>query len=165
MDSGVYTKPEVDQTVLVQAALDAAARHGLVGAVVCGVCEEESGNRDGYSGGVETWNPWAMKFEQAFMLRYIHPAIPTAPTTREISEAISYGLMQIMGETAIEFGFTDRFLNALCDPNVGVEFGCRKLRRCFDNAKGDLRAALLDYNGGSDSAYPTRVANRIAKYQ
>lgn len=160
-----YVKPEVDQAVLVQAALDAAARNGLVGAVVCGVCEEESGNRDGYMGGVETWNPWAVRFEPGFESRYVKPKNAGAPTTEEITEAQSYGLMQIMGETAREFGFNDRFLTALCEPSVGLEYGCRKLRRCFDNANGDLRAALLAYNGGSDQQYPARVATRIAKYQ
>jgi len=155
---------QVNQFALVEMALEAAARHGLDGPVVCAVCEEESGRRDG-GGGRETWNPWAMRFEPAFESRYVKPAIPTMPTTEEMAEAVSFGLMQIMGETAREFGFKGRYLTELCDPATGLEYGCRKLRRCFDNAAGDVGAALLHWNGGSDPAYPSRVVARVGEYQ
>lgn len=154
----------IDQSVLVSMAINAAARHGLVATVVCAVCEEESGRRDG-SGGRETWNPWAVRFEAGFEAKYIKPAIPSMPTTEELTKAVSFGLMQIMGETAREFGFKGRFLSELCDPETGLEYGCRKLRRCFDVSNGDVSAALLHWNGGGDQQYPVRVTNRMGKYQ
>jgi soluble lytic murein transglycosylase-like protein len=122
-------------------------------AVVAAVCEQES-----------DWNPYAIRFEPAFEARYIKPAIPSAPTTLEMSKAISFGLMQIMGEVAIEYGWQGKFLTELCDPETGVEFGCRKLRKCFDLHPNDLTAALLAYNGGGNSYYAPQVQGRMSKY-
>ena len=59
---------------------------------MCGL-EQESG-----------WNTFAVRFEPAFEARYIKPALPSAPTTLELTKAMSFGLMQMMGEVAIEFG-------------------------------------------------------------
>ena len=53
-----------------------ATKYGLDPLIVCAVIEQESG-----------WNPWAIRFEPAFVQRYIKPAQPTAPTTRELTEA------------------------------------------------------------------------------
>ena len=55
-----------------------ATKYGLDPLIVCAVIEQESG-----------WNPWAIRFEPAFEQRYIKPALPTAPTTRELTEAMS----------------------------------------------------------------------------
>jgi soluble lytic murein transglycosylase-like protein len=77
---------------------------------------------------------------------------------------MSYGLMQIMGLTAVEFGFAGRFLTELLEPSAALEFGCRKLRHAMDKTSNDVTKALLMYNGGSDAAYPTRVLPRVAKY-
>lgn len=158
-----YKLPLFDLNTLRAKAHIAASRYELPADLVCAVCEEESGNRDNPNG-QETWNPWAIRYEQGFLNRYIHPAIPSAPTTTEIADAFSYGLMQIMGLTARELGFAGRFATALCVPEVGLEFGCRKLSRCMTNAKNDVAAALLAYNGGSDPAYPSRVIARQHKY-
>lgn len=136
-----------------QIAAKHAAKYGLDLALVCAVIEHES-----------SWNPWAVRFEPEFEARYIKPALPLLPTTRELTEAMSFGLMQIMGETAIEFGFTGRFLTELCDPDQGIEYGCKKLQRCFSTHKvTDI--ALLDYNGGGDPNYPQLVAKFLPKYQ
>lgn len=129
-----------------------ALKTSLSPALVCAVCEQES-----------SWNPWAIRFEPAFEARYIHPALPAAPTTRELTKAMSFGLMQIMGETAIEFGWQGNFLTELCDPATGALFGCKKLQRCFANHP-DREAALLAYNGGSNSLYPSQVLARIEHY-
>lgn len=129
-----------------------AAKYGLDALIVCAVIEQES-----------SWNPWAIRFEPAFETRYIHPALPTAPTTLELTKAISFGLMQIMGEVAIEKGFQGRFLTELCDPDTGIDFGCRKLQECF--AKHSTpEAALLAYNGGGNSFYASQVLARVAHY-
>lgn len=131
-----------------------AAKHGLDTVLVCAVCEQES-----------SWNPSAVRFEPAFEARYIHPALPSAPTTLELTKAMSFGLMQIMGETAIEFGWRGTFLTELCDPDLGVDFGCAKLRRCVDLHPNDENAALEAYNGGSAPLYGQQVMARKAKYE
>src|SRR5580765_127213 len=140
------------QDALIQLARDAATQNVLDPATVCAVCEKES-----------TWNPWAVRFEPAFYDRYTKPMHLT--DTEEYTRAISWGLMQIMGETAREFGFVARFVSGLCDPATGLLYGCLKLKRCFDNAGGDTSIALSHYNGGGDASYPGDVMSRIAKYQ
>lgn len=143
-------------TLVARKALAAkyAAKHGLDTVLVCAVCEQES-----------SWDPFAIRFEPAFEARYIHPAIPSMPTTLEMTKAMSFGLMQIMGETAIEFGWKGKFLSELCDPDIGVDFGCAKLRHCLDIHGGDETAALLAYNGGSNSLYASQVLARKATYE
>lgn len=129
-----------------------AMKAGLVPSLVAAVCEQES-----------TWNPWAIRFEPAFEARYIKPALPTAPTTRELTKAISFGLMQIMGEVAIELGWQGSFLSELCDPETGVVFGCKKLQKCFF-AHRDDEPSLLAYNGGGNPLYASQVLARVKNY-
>jgi hypothetical protein len=162
----LYWTPHVfDRMILVAMAASAAERYAIGRPLVCAVCEEESGKRNASSpGGVEDWDPNAIRFEPAFEARYIKPAIPERPTTEELTGAMSFGLMQIMGETAREMGYQGRFLTGLCDPDTGLEFGCRKLKRCLINTNGDPTSALLRWNGGSDGAYPSRVMARMSKY-
>ena len=131
-----------------------ADKYSIDLSLLCAVIDHES-----------SWNPWAIRFEPAFEVKYIKPALPALPSTRELTEAMSFGLMQIIGETAIELGFQGKFLSQLCDPGYGVDFGCRKLRRCLDQAGNNTILALLRYNGGSDRTYPVTVIGLKAKYQ
>lgn len=130
-----------------------AKEYSLDPSLVCAVCEQES-----------NWDTYAVRFEPAFLKRYIHPVHPETPTTEELTSAMSFGLMQVMGEVAQGLGFKGRFLTALCDPDCGLNFGCRKLKECLDRAKGDVRQALLYYNGGGNKAYPDEVMARMEKY-
>jgi hypothetical protein len=111
------------------------------------------------------WNPWAVRFEEGFEKKYIKPAIPAMPTTRELTLAMSFGLMQIIGETAVEAGFQGRFLTELCDPDTGMDFGCRKLRKCLNRNPDSVRDTLLEYNGGKNLGYPDLVLPLMAKYE
>lgn len=130
-----------------------AMAHGLEPSFVAAVCEQES-----------SWDPWAIRFEPAFEAHYIKPALPAAPTTRELTKAMSFGLMQIIGETAIELGWDGNFLTELCDPETGVLYGCKKLQHCMDIHGRDRTTALLAYNGGSNHSYPGEVLARVAHY-
>lgn len=130
-----------------------ALKFGLDPAIVAAVCEQES-----------SWDPFAVRFEPAFEARYIKPALPAAPTTRQLTEAMSFGLMQVMGEVAIEFGWAGKFLTELCDPDIGVEYGCRKLQKCF-SVHGDAETSLLAYNGGSNPNYAREVLARVTHYK
>jgi soluble lytic murein transglycosylase-like protein len=123
-------------------------------ALVCAVADHESGG----------WNPWAIRYEPAFEKKY-DPADPVKLPTEHYSRAFSFGLMQIMGETARELGFAGPYITQLCSPDVGLEYGCRKLKRCVDAHPGDTRAALLAYNGGSNPQYPDLVLQLIKQYQ
>lgn len=132
---------------------EVAAAHGLDPALVCAVVHNES-----------SWEPWATRYEPGFYRRYIEPLTGVGDTEKQ-SRAFSYGLMQIMGQTAREFGFTKKFLVELCDPAQNLEFGCRKLKQCMDRANGNVTQALLLYNGGADKAYPDRVLRYLERYR
>ena len=125
-------------------------------ALVCAVVEHES-----------SWNPWAMRYEPMFFDHYIQPLLNnnTIHTmTEAIGRATSYGLMQTMGQVAREFGFQGKFLCQLCDPEISLDFGCKKLVKCLDSSNGDIEKALLSYNGGGDPNYPNAVMQLMQKY-
>ena len=108
----------IDAKLLVMAQR-AAEAEGLDAALVCAVVEQESG-----------WNPWAMRYEPAFFAKYVAPLYTNnkVGATEAYARGISWGLMQVMGQTAREKGASSLYLSTLCDPAVGLAVGCRILR-------------------------------------
>jgi soluble lytic murein transglycosylase-like protein len=143
-----------------QLAAKWAAKYGLNPYIVAAVCEQES-----------NWNPFAVRWEPAFFQRYIVPQ-GLADATEAHTRAMSFGLMQVMGEVARENGFEGRFLTQLCDPDTALDFGCRKLKKCFVD-HGILLAdntqmadyPLLAYNGGGNPQYAAQVLARVPRYE
>ncbi len=133
-------------------ARKAAAAAGLDAAIVCAICERES-----------SWDPWTIRYEPDFRSRYVAP-LHLTPTI-EVARSVSWGLMQLMGQTARELGYMEQ-LPKLCDPATGLYWGCRKFAECLERAgKNNNEKALLDYNGGANPAYPYDVLTRAAKYK
>jgi soluble lytic murein transglycosylase-like protein len=130
--------------------------HVLDPALVAAIIEQES-----------SWNPWATRYEPMFYSHYIQPLLNNG-TVQNLTEATmrstSFGLMQIMGQVAREHGYQGRFLTELCDPDIGVDYGCRKLKKCLDKAGGEIVKALLMYNGGNNTNYPIQVQERMKTY-
>jgi soluble lytic murein transglycosylase-like protein len=93
-------------------------------------------------------DPWAFRFEPAFFRRYIrdNPQARTPPEYGPLA-ACSYGLMQIMLETACSIGFAMR-PEQLFVPEVNLEYGSTYLRQLLDRYHGDVQKALAAYNGG-----------------
>lgn len=159
------------QEALIAQAKVAAVQHGLLPELVCALIEQES-----------EWNPWLNRYEPDFeaspkygpvVKTYAHEFAATALTkhgyettwqTEIKNRCMSWGLMQILGEDAREDGFTGP-LPSLCDPAQGLEQGCGKLASCFKQAAGSLEAALLHWNGGASSEYPSQVIARIGRYR
>lgn len=145
---------------LVAIARERAAAHGLDGALVCAVCEQES-----------AWNEYATRIELAFIANYLFPLpeYKDGTLTRNPTElyfrATSWGLMQVLGQVAREFGFTGTYLSELCAPYNSLEFGCRKLRQCMDRKHLEVHAALQKYNGGGNAHYADEVLQRVDKYK
>ncbi|HVB35384.1 MAG TPA: lytic transglycosylase domain-containing protein [Patescibacteria group bacterium] len=140
---------------LIELARKQARAAGLEPALVSAVCEQES-----------AWNPWAIRYEPEFYLHYLLPLAVSGKlggATEARARAFSWGLMQVMGETAREHGYGGH-LAALCDPATGVEIGCRVLAAKLAAAQGDVRRALLAWNGGGDPGYPASVLARMRKY-
>ena len=126
-----------------------ALKAGLQPSLVAAVCEQESG-----------WEPGAVRFEPAFLRRYVSPL--NLPLMESLDRSTSWGLMQIMGQTARELGFTD-VLSTLRAPDMVVIYGCKKLQKCFLLHRDD-EPSLLAYNGGGNSLYASQVLARVENY-
>ena len=134
---------------------DTVARaHGVDPALVKAVCHYESAN----------WQTWATRFEPRFFERYIK-TMKGISISEMHARATSWGLMQVMGQVAREYGFAGRFLAELCDPATGIEYGVRKFGRELARNSGDIRKTLLAYNGGGDAGYPARVLAYVDSYR
>lgn len=109
-----------------------------------------------------SWNPHAERYEGGFFQKYIVPlGLKDAQEAKD--RATSFGLCQVLGETARELGFKES-MALLFDPAVNIFLGAKKLRKCLDHEGGKVREGLLRYNGGADKAYPDRVLARQPKY-
>ncbi len=139
-------KPE-----LIKLAVATARLANLDPALVCAIVEQES-----------NWDPWAVRYEPAFDRRYILP-MRLRPTL-EILRSCSWGLMQVMGETARDNGFGDSPVTLL-EPSTGLLIGCHVLSGDMDRAKGVLTDALLRWNGGANPSYADQVLARRANYK
>lgn len=102
-----------------------------------------------------SFNPWAARFEPAFLAAYVSAAVkhwePCSNQTERILRATSFGLMQIMGEDAREFGYEDPFLTTLCEPETGLEYGCRQLAKMKTKYLDEFGwdGVIAAYNEGS----------------
>lgn len=128
--------------------------------VVCMVIQESGGD------------PNATRPEPTFYRRYIErplkqgkplpgfmpKGLSQAEYTRELNNrAISWGLLQVMGQVARELHYRGRYLETLKDPAINLDVGCRFLRRLQSRYGTDERAMLLRWNGGADPNYPDEV--------
>lgn len=146
------------ESTYVQFARDAAARHNLDPALVCAIVEQES-----------AWNPWAVRYEPVFFAKYVAPLfavskIVPATNTEAYARAFSWGLMQVMGQSARERGFSRRFLSELCDPIAGLDAGCELFAHKLVVANGNVRHALALWNGGANADYAAEVLARMPAY-
>ena len=118
---------------LLDLARKAADAEGLDPAVVCAVVEQES-----------AWNTWAMRYEPLFFAKYVAPLYTNnkVGATEAYARGFSWGLMQVMGQTARETGVNSLHLSALCDPAIGLAVGCKILRKKLDAAGGELPQSL-----------------------
>jgi len=134
----------------------AARQHGLPIPLVTAIVQVESGG-----------DPWAARYEPAFFTRYVEKIRVrafggcSADTERSL-RATSFGLMQIMGQVARERGFEGPYLTELCDPEVGLEYGCRHLAwlrgRYF--ATDGWPGVIAAYNAGAPRRDGDRYANQ-----
>lgn len=126
-----------------------AKAHGLDAALVAAVIEVESAG-----------DPFAVRYEPNFKYVRVGDAKPGACSTQtELNiQRTSWGLMQVMGSTARDFGLTG-WITTLVEPELGIEFGCRVLAKkvgLFGEAQG-----LGAYNAGIPLVLPTgRLKNQ-----
>ena len=140
----------------------AADSHHLPVALVLAICRSESG-----------LDPWACRHEPGYRWLWdvqrqkpflrdpreecdqrIPPGFAAAPGISVASEwfaqQTSWGLMQIMGAQAREYGFKGH-LPRLCDPETGLLFGCRHLARARDRwfSRHGWAGVVAAYNAGA----------------
>lgn len=147
----------------VKAAADAAdLRPDVIAAIVL---QESQGD------------PWAVRVEDGFYNRYIialtrltlpgwkpkQGELPTVLTEKRV-RSISWGLMQILGETAREQGFKGRYMSELLIPATNLQWGIKYFKHLYEQ-EHDLKRALLRYNGGGNKFYPAEVLGRIENGQ
>jgi len=92
-------------------------------------------------------DPNALRYEPAFFARYVFENVNSKASHFGPLAACSFGLLQVMLETAMEDGFDGR-PEQLFEPMVGLAWGAKHLKWCLDWAGGDLERALACYNGG-----------------
>lgn len=100
-------------------------------------------------------NQYAYRYEPAFFERYlkgksryelIGACDPVSLDSELMFRSCSFGLMQIMGQTAREFSYSDQ-LPTLFTPNNNIELGCKILRKYIDEA-GSVELGVTAYNRG-----------------
>lgn len=142
----------------------AATKHGLPLVLVRAMVLHES------VGGITC----AARYEPSFYERYEKDSTPSfrpdgcSIETERIQRSTSWGLMQVMGETARCNGFRGWFAE-LCVPEVGLEWGCLYVRRLADKyLEGhDWPRIMRAYNGGpggrdnTASPYPGLILAHI----
>jgi soluble lytic murein transglycosylase-like protein len=144
------------RTQLVPLAKDIAKKFMLDGALVCAVIEQES-----------NWNPWSMRYEPAFFSKYVAALYTNnqVSASEAYARAMSWGLMQVMGQVARENGVNFTYLSALCDPEAGISVGCTVLVKKLEAEKNDVIKGLLRWNGGTNPNYAAQVLARMKTYQ
>lgn len=101
-------------------------------------------------------DPFAFRHEPAFFDHYIRNKPKVAGYRFGPLAACSYGLLQVLLETAVEMGFDDR-PERLFDERVGLTWGAKYLKRCMDATGGDMFRALQRYNGQGKAAHDYAV--------
>ena len=148
------------ETKIAPIIFDSAKRFSIDPKLVAAIIYQES---RGY--------PFSVRYEHRFFFRYIATQIKRllgyTPTKYGITNAterrlraFSFGYMQIMGQTAREYGFKGESLLELIQPKENISLGCMILAELFVKY-GTVEQVLLKWNGGSDKNYPSRVLSHI----
>lgn len=95
-------------------------------------------------------NPWAYRYEPGYKWLVGTDLTPSERT----GQMMSWGLMQVMGAVAREYGYIGYFTE-LCEPAVGIGYGMRHLRRYWDKHQ-NWPDTIASYNAGR----PVRVDGR-----
>jgi soluble lytic murein transglycosylase-like protein len=126
----------------------ASISYSLPASLIAAVIQEES-----------RFDQWATRAEPRYLrskkvrrlaARFAreHRLGPTA-FTELVDRSRSYGLMQVMGETAREQGFDPPFLAELYLPQNAIAHGAMLLKRLLKRYHNDTLSAISAYNQGS----------------
>lgn len=104
-----------------------------------------------------SFDPNAFRYEIGYFQRYVKDKSVAGSKYGPLA-ACSYGLLQILLETALEQGFDGR-PEQLFQPQVGLAWGAKYLRHCLTITDQNYPKALARYNGSGTAAqlYAERV--------
>lgn len=102
-------------------------------------------------------NPNATRFEPRFYERYVLP-LNLGDHNEARGRSTSFGLLQIMGQVARELGYQGNW-PGLMDPMTNLEYGCKKLAKCYKKYPGD--AGIAAYNSGTPRKDGLEFMNQI----
>lgn len=95
-------------------------------------------------------NEWAMRHEPHYKWLFGQNQSPT----ERIGQMTSWGLMQVMGAVAREYGFIGHFPK-LCKPEIGIEYGMKHLQKLY-NRHQNWPDTIASYNAG----HPVRIDDK-----
>ena len=108
---------------------------------------------------------FAFRYESAFYGTYLKHGNPLSIIYGPLG-ACSFGLMQIILEVAMELGFADR-PEKLFIPQIGLEWGAKKMQALLKWSNNDYNRALSAYNAGMGSpvnlVYIKKVRDAVAQ--
>lgn len=114
---------------------EAADRHGLPRGLVKAVVMAES-----------AYDTFAIKFEPQY--RWFFGNVAAMSPTEKSGQATSWGLMQVMGAVAREYGYAGSLVK-LSVPEIGIEYGCLHLKRFHQRYPENWQDVIASYNAGS----------------
>ena len=138
-----------------------AKDHSLDPLLVAAICFVES-----------SFQPESSRYEYRFADHYItnNPKYCTLPEEIRVLLATSLGLLQIMGMVANEMGLSVFDLKKLFEPETGLEYGCRYLKKLSGKyGSRGLEALIASYNAGSPRKGPKgnwvnyKYVNKVVK--
>jgi len=101
--------------------------------------------------------PTATRFEHRFYEHYVLP-LNLKDQNEARGRATSFGLLQIMGQVARELNYQGAW-SGLMEPAVNLEYGCKKLAKCYKKYQGD--AGIAAYNSGTPKKKGEEFMNQI----
>lgn len=129
--------------------------------VACVVLKESKGDTFAWRWEEKFWKDNLEDKRREELSGFVPPGLPSLYDEKQ-QRSSSYGLMQVLGETARWCAkFKGPYLTALCDPEIGMDVGCKVLRFYLDRAKGDYSKALKYYNGSQ--SYANEVLDMVAR--
>ena len=102
--------------------------------------------------------PDAWRYEPAFWKTYIKK-MGITDATESAGRATSWGLLQLMGQVAREMGYQGSW-TGLCDPTTNIEYGCKKLSKCYTKYAPDIDAGIASYNCGTPKMVDGKFMNQ-----
>lgn len=135
--------------------------------VACIIYQESGGDENAYRVEEGFYDRY-LKNKKAKELSGYVPNFPPTLISEKRARAVSYGSMQIMGETARMMGYKGRWLPNVKKSEDNIYIGCKYLRYLSDlpatkkisGGKEKLRYILTRWNGSSE--YPDIIFDHLA---